>query len=146
MKIFRELLSGKNAETVAKTLEECVEKLVQYGTKQLKVMKPEIIDYAYLNGGGFRHMKYVDGVRGAVIGHVRRIAKKVYVTDIKTGEKKTLEIVDSIVMDGIIPRGAVRKVVDTSNGRVNRKSFESLAELNNRLCSGSRNILGKVEI
>lgn len=42
------LFKNKNIQN---GIEECIEKIVQYGQKTLKVMKPEIQEFSHYNGG-----------------------------------------------------------------------------------------------
>ena len=51
MGILEKLLSAKNVEAAAKALEDGVEKIVQYGQRTLKVMKPKTQVFSYYNGG-----------------------------------------------------------------------------------------------
>ena len=94
MGILQKILSGKNVETVAKTLEEGVEKIVQYGQRTLKVMKPKTQVYSYYNGG----MAVPQSMEGYYAeagmkptGHFLQTTKDVFITKGDVVDKMTIE-------------------------------------------------------
>ena len=141
MGILQNLLSGKNVETVAKVLEEGVEKIVQYGQKTLTVMKAKVTDVAVLNGGGLYDHEAAAKMfnQSAILGHLRRSAKKVHVLDKSTGQTSELNIINFYVTDGsYLPRHTLRRLsLATPNGTTTKhKTFSSLADSYNMLNSG----------
>jgi len=109
MGILQKILSAKNVETAAKLVEEGVEKIVQYGQRTLKIMKPKTQVCSYYNGGMSVPQameSYYAKAGMKPTGHYLRTVKEVFIDRGGAVDKMTIETTKGL--DGLTSLNTAR--------------------------------------